>query len=264
MNGAGAILLDGNQLFALVQAVVWVSLRVGAALMASPLVGARLIPMRARVVLTLTVSSVLAPLLPPVPAMAVDAATVLAVARELAIGVALGFMLRLAFEAGALAGELVAQGMGLAFAQMADPARAGMASGLVGQWFYVALALLFFAFDGHLALVELVARSYELAPVGAPLADPVALASGPPRFFLTVLAMGVRLALPIMLAMLVVNISFGVLSRAAPALNPIQIGLPAALFLGIILLGVLTGELIAPARLLFESAFREAGLMLGA
>lgn len=263
MDTAAATLLDGNQLFALVQATVWASLRIGAALMAAPLIGSRMLPMRTRLVLTLALAAMVAPMLPAAPAMAVDAATVLHVARELAIGVALGFLLRLAFEAGAVAGELVAQGMGLSFAQMADPVRGGMAAGLVGQWFYTVLALLFFAFDGHLALIELLVRSYQHAPIGTPLADPAALASAPPRFFMAVLGMGVRLALPILLAMLVVNIAFGVLSRAAPALNPIQIGLPAALFVGLVLLGVLTGELMAPARELFTAAFGEAARLVG-
>lgn len=264
MDSTTAVLLDGQQLFGFVEATVWTSLRIGAALMVSPLIGARVLPMQTRLALTLALSAVLAPLLPPSPAMAVDATTVLSVARELAIGVAIGFLLRLAFEAGTVAGELVAQGMGLAFAQMTDPLRGGMASGLVGQWFYIALGLLFFAFDGHLALIELIAATYQQAPVGVPLADPAALLSAPPRFLGTVLVAGVRIALPVMLTMLVVNLSFGVLARAAPALNPIQIGLPAALFVGLLLLGVLTGELLVPAREIFDAAFREAASMFGA
>lgn len=263
MAAATALLLDGNQLFAQLQAALWVSLRVGAAVMASPLIGARLLPLRARLIVTLALAALLAPLQGPLPVMAVDALTVLNVARELALGVAIGFLLRLAFEAGAVAGELVAQGMGLSFAQMADPVRGGMAAGLVGQWFYIVFALLFFACDGHLALIELLARSYQQAPIGTPLAAATALAAAPPQFFLTVLAAGVHLALPLMLTLLVVNLGFGVLSRAAPALNPIQIGLPAALFLGLALLGVLTGQLLAPVRELLHLTFGAAGDMLG-
>ncbi|MFZ5757631.1 MAG: flagellar biosynthetic protein FliR [Pseudomonadota bacterium] len=258
MDISGSVLVDGQQLFSFVEAALWTSLRVGAALMAAPLIGTRALPARLRLMATLALAVVLAPLLPPPPAASIDAATLLNVAREIVIGITLGFVLRLAFEAGALAGELVAQGTGLAFAQLADPTRGGMASGVVGQWFYVALALLFLAFDGHLALIEMVAATYRAAPVGMPLTDPGALLATPLVFLSTVLAIGVRIALPVMMAMLVVNVSFGVLSRAAPTLNPIQVGLPAALFAGLVLMAVLTGELAAPARELFDAAFDAA------
>ena len=79
---------------------------------------------------------------------------------ELAVGASMGFMLRLAFEAGAMAGELISQGTGLAFAQMSDPLR-GVNSGVVGQWFYLAFGLLFFTANGHLALVSLLLWSVQ-------------------------------------------------------------------------------------------------------
>ncbi|MBB5016716.1 flagellar biosynthetic protein FliR [Rehaibacterium terrae] len=263
MDPATAFLVDAQRLFGFVEAALWTLLRVGAVLMAAPLIGTRAVPVRVRMMFAMALAVTLAPVLPaPPPVASVDALTVLNVIREIAVGVAMGFVLRLAFEAGALAGELVSQGMALSFAQMADPLRGGASSGVVGQWFYVALALLFFAFDAHLALVGLIADSYRLLPVGTPLADPARLAAAVPAFLPTVLYAGVMIALPVMVAMLVVNLSFGVLSRAAPALNPIQIGLPAALVIGLFLLTILTGELAGPAKQLFEAAFEHAGGML--
>lgn len=263
MDAATAVLLDGQKLFGFAEAILWASLRIGAAIMASPMLGSRSMPMRTRIILVLAIASVLTPMLPPPPPLAIDATTVLNIARELAIGVAMGFMLRLAFEAGSLAGEMVAQGTGLAFAQLADPTRGGMASGLVGQWFFIAFGLLFFAFDGHLALIQMVVTSYTTSPIGVPLANPSEILAAPPRFMLTVLVTAVRIALPVMIAMLAINLSFGLLSRAAPSLNPIQIGLPTALFVGIMLLGVITGELMTPVQEIFEAAFREAAGLLG-
>ena len=76
-----------------------------------------------------------------------------------------------------------------------------------------------------------------------------------PHFFSTSLRVGLLLALPVMLALLTVNLSFGVLSRAAPALNPIALGLPVALLIGLVLLGALFSQLQEPVRQLFEAAF---------
>lgn len=262
MDPTTAVLVDGLRLFGFAEAVLWTALRVGAVLMAAPLIGTRMVPARIRLLLAIALALCFAPLLPPPPAAAVDGFTVLNVIRELAVGVALGFVLRIAFEAGALAGELVAQGMALSFAQMADPLRGGASSGVMGQWFYIALTLLFFAFEAHLGLIGLIADSYAALPIGQPLPDAERLLGGVPAFLTTALKVGVQIALPVMIAMVVVNLSFGVLSRAAPQLNPIQIGLPTALLMGTVLMVVLTGELADPAKRLFEAAFEHAGTML--
>src|SRR5690606_38261273 len=199
-----------------------------------------------------------APTLHPLPGVSgYDAASGLGVARELALGVAMGFGLRLIFEAGALAGELVSLGMGLAFAQMTDPLR-GTSSGVVAQWFYIAFGLLFFASDGHLAMISLLVHSYQALPVAAAWPDPTAMLGVVPELFSMVLRGGVTLALPVMVAMLATNLAFGVLARAAPALNPIQLGLPVALLLGLFLLANLATEVATPILNLFQVAFGAA------
>ncbi len=259
MDAATQMTADGLQAFGMIGTVLWTMLRFGAMAMAMPLIGTRAVPARVRVLLAATLAIALAPILPPVPAWSgFDAATVLSILRELTIGVAIGFLLRLVFEAGALAGELVAQGTGLAFAQMTDPLRGG-SSGVIGTWFYLLFGLLFFAANGHLALISLLVDSYRALPIGAPLPDPHALLSIAPTFLLTVLRGGLSLALPLIVAMLAINLAFGVLARAAPALNPIQLGLPVALLLGLVLLTVMAGEMAPPVQRLFDAAFEAAG-----
>jgi len=226
--------------------------------MAMPLIGTRAVPSRVRVVLAGALAVALSPLLPPVPQWTgFDAATVLSIARELAIGVSIGFLLRLVFEAGAMAGELVAQGTGLAFAQMSDPLRGG-SSGVIGQWFYLLFGLLFFSTNGHLALISLLMDSYKAVPIGAALPNIDTFLSAAPTFALQVFRGALGLALPLTVAMLAINLAFGVLARAAPALNPIQLGLPVALLLGLFLLTVLAGEMGPPVQRLFDAAFQAA------
>jgi len=84
-----------------------------------------------------------------------------------------------------------------------------------------------------------------------------------PNFAGRMFAVGLQIALPVVLAMLVVNLAFGVMSRAAPALNPIQLGLPASLLLGLFLMMLLTGQLLAPVQGLFNEAFELALGWLG-
>jgi len=254
--------MAGVDLFGMLSTVLWYALRIGAALQVLPVIGGRGIPARARLMVTLALSAALSSVLPAPPPMAVDAATALGVLREFALGVAIGMMLRLAFEAGRLAGELVSQGMGLSFATLADPL-SGASSPVLSQWFYITFALLFFITDGHLALVGLLADSYGGVPVAAPWPDALALLSAVPAFFNACLRAGALLALPVMMALLAVNIAFGVLARAAAQLNPIAIGLPTSLLVGLTLLMLLMRELASPVGQLFEDAFGAARALTG-
>lgn len=258
MDSATQMAIDGQQAFALIGTTLWTMLRIGAMVMAMPMLGTRTVPARVRAMLAIALSVALAPVLPPLPAWnGFDAATVLGIARELAIGTCLGFLFRLIFEAGAMAGEMVAQGTGLAFAQMNDPLRGG-SSGVIGQWFYLLFGLLFFTANGHLALISLLMDSYRALPPGTAVPDPHALAAMAPSLALQIFRGALSLALPLTVAMLAVNLAFGVLARAAPALNPIQLGLPVSLLLGILLLAMLAGEMAPPVQRLFDAAWNAA------
>ena len=253
---------SGVNLFGILGTVLWYALRIGAAVQVLPVLGGRGMPVRARMMVTLALAGAISSVLPAPPAMGVDAATVLGVLREVTVGIVIGLLLRLAFEAGQLAGELVSQGMGLSFATMADPL-SGASSPVLSQWFYLVFALLFFTLDGHLALVRLLANSYDGLPIGASLPDRQALLAAVPTFFTTTLRAGVLLALPVMMALLAVNIAFGVLARAASQLNPMAIGLPVSLLVGLVLLMLLTRELQGPVQQLFDDAFATARGLTG-
>jgi len=250
--------IDGQQAFAIISTTLWVMLRIGAMLMAMPMIGTRAVPARVRVMLAVALSVALAPVLPAVPLFdGLSSTTVLTVLREVAVGVSIGFLLRLIFEAGAMAGEMIAQSTGLAFAQMADPMRGG-SSGVIGQWFYLMFGLLFFTSNGHLALISLLVDSYKALPIGTALPDPHALAALAPTLAVQIFRGAMSLALPLVVAMLAINLAFGVLARAAPALNPMQLGLPVALLLGLVLLTLLAGEMGPPVQRLFDTAFDAA------
>lgn len=247
----------GVDLFDLLGTVLWYALRIGAALQVLPVLGGRGMPARARLIVTVALAASMSTVLPTPPTMGVDAATVLGVVREFTVGIAIGLMLRLAFEAGQLSGELVSQGMGLSFATLSDPL-SGASSPVLSQWFYLVFALLFFTLDGHLALVGLLADSYAGLPIGTALPDTHALLSAVPAFFAVCLRAGLLLALPVMMALLAVNIAFGVLARAAAQLNPMAIGLPVSLLVGLVLLMLLSRELQGPVQHLFDDAFAAA------
>lgn len=223
------------QLLAWLDAFLWPFLRIGAMLMAAPIFGVQLVPARARLLLALAFTAVLLPTLPaPPPSAMFTGPWFLMLFQQLAIGVMLGFALRLVFEAVVMGGELVSMSMGLSFAQMADPLR-GVQTTAMSQFFLILATLLFLALDGHLALLELTARSFTLLPVGAAgldRQDAWDLAAFGGWVFLG----GVQIALPALTALLLVNLAFGVMSRAAPTLNALAVGFPVALVFGFAIL----------------------------
>lgn len=253
MSGPEAIVIDGQGLFDLLTAALWPFLRLGTALMVMPLIGAAAVPRRVRFVLAATLTLAMAPLLPSSAVPEVFSADwFAAVAGELVVGIAIGLVLQLAFEATAIAGELIAQGMGLAFAQLANPL-SGVSGPLMGQLLLIVAGLLFFANNLHLALIELFVESFRLLPVGrAPSA--AQLAPALLSFMGEALLVGVRLALPLLVAMLVINLVFGVLGRTAPALNPLQAGLPATLLAGLVLLLIALPSMAGPLLELIGTA----------
>mgnify|MGYP001458302884 CR=1 FL=1 len=261
--GIPGIVVDGGEMLAVINATLWASIRVGGLLMVAPLFGTRSVPRRVKAMLAMALAFAMSPLAGPPPALpGIDPLTVLTVARELLIGVAMGFVLRLAFEAGALAGEFIAQGTGLSFAVLADPLR-GTNAGVVGQWFYLCFALLFLAMNGHLMLIELLADSWKAVPLQSAWTPSPEALRAIPEFAGQMFLVGIQIALPVVLAMLVVNLAFGVMSRASPALNPIQLGLPASLLLGLLLMATLTGQLLVPLTGLLEDAFELSTGWLG-
>lgn len=227
--------LTDTQLLAWLDAFIWPFIRIGAMLMVAPIFGVQLVPARARLLLALAFTAVVLPALPEPPHHAMlTGPWFLLLFQQLAIGIVLGFVLRLVFEAVVMGGELVSMSMGLSFAQMADPLR-GAQTTAISQFYLIIATLLFLALDGHLGLLEMTARSFTLLPVGAAgLGAPDALDMA--VFGGWIFLGGVQIALPAMTALLLVNLAFGVMSRSAPTLNALAVGFPVALIFGSVIL----------------------------
>jgi flagellar biosynthetic protein FliR len=242
----------------LVQVYLWPFLRIGALLLAAPVFNAQGVAPRARLMVALGLTVVLAPLLPKTPTMApFSAAWWLSLGCELAIGISIGFMLQLVFEGVMLAGELISYGMGLGFAQLADPLH-GAPAPMLGQFYQICAMLLFLSLGGHLRIVELLNDSFRAAPPGAAVLAPgsfyaVAQLGG------LCFAGALRIALPAVIALLLVNLSFGVMNRSAPALNALSLGFPLSLIVGLVALRFALPQLQSVLTDLLDQAWGYAG-----
>lgn len=211
--------------------------RIGALLMAAPVFSAASVPMRLRVLLALAITILIAPLLPRLATVdPLSATTLVIVAQQVAIGVAIGFVLQLAFNALVFGGQIIAYSMGLGFAHLMDPQN-GVQVPTVSQFYLVFATIAFLAVDGHLRLIALLVESFTTLPIAPDGITQNALwnlASWGASLF----ADGLLLALPVVAALLLVSIGMGMVARAAPQLNIFAVGFPVTLGLGFILMWV--------------------------
>lgn len=210
---------------------MWPLIRVSAFTMSMPIFTARGVPMQARMIFALAITLVIIQPLPPVPLIdPVTAEGLLVAVQQLLIGAAMGFTLRLVFAAMVNAGHITALGMGLGFASMVDPSN-GVQVPVISMFYNLLATLLFLALDGHLVAIQIVAESFRVLPVG-----PVGLSA---QAFYDLVLWGswmfsgaMLLALPATTAILMVNLAFGVMTRAAPQLNIFAVGFPVVLMGG--------------------------------
>ena len=138
--------------------------RIGGLLMVVPVIGTRVVPARARILLALCISVIVLPLLPPIKTNAIlSLATLLSVVQELLIGIALGFTFQVVFQVFILAGQFVAMKMGLGFASMNDPAN-GVQTTVLSQFYLVLVTLTFISVNGHLIIIEFLVNSFQTLP----------------------------------------------------------------------------------------------------
>lgn len=241
--------------------ILFLSIRCGAALMAAPMVGGGAVPAPVRILLSLVLGVFVATWVPiaPVPVM-MSFAAILAILQEIAVGLALGFVLQIAFAVPLVAAEQIAGTMGLAIATSIDPA-SGAQSGALGTFFGLVLSLLFYAIGAHLLWFELLVESYRLLPAGTFSfagwrAESVAMFMG------LGLATAAAIALPVVLVLLLVQIVTGLISRSAPTLNLFALGLPAGVLAGIAALIIAMPVMVHQFRGLIETAVAQSAALV--
>lgn len=210
---------------------VWPFLRVLALFMAAPMFSHRSVPMRVKIGLGVAIAVAIAPVLPVQQQVSLDSAQTLPlVIQQVMIGLALGFMVRLAVAGIELAGELIGLQMGLSFAGFFDP-QSQHGGNAVGSWLGVIAMLIFLGINGHLLLIQTLGESFRAFPVGDSIfsiGDVKSLVAAGAEVF----RLGLQLALPFIAVLLIVNLTLGVMVRVAPQLNLMSVGMPATIAVG--------------------------------
>ena len=178
------------------------------------------VPPTTRALLTLFLTLIIMPVIPPVPIPVTDVfsvGTFLLVIQQLIIGIALGFLSNMVLNTFVLAGQIVALQTGLGFASIVDPVN-GISVPAVGQFYLILATLLFWSLDGHLSMIRMIVMSFEAFPIGEAWFAPEQfrdIAHWAGWMFIS----AVTISLAPIVSLLIVNLAFGVMTKEAAKLN---------------------------------------------
>ncbi len=209
-----------------------------------PMIAGRAIPIPLRLGLCVCLTVVLAGVVPAGPFVLAAWPLIVAAAGEIIIGLALGFVVRLAFGAVEMAGRAISTEVGL-HAQpgmgVPEPAHEPLAA-LLSAFAVV----LFFLSGAHRGVLTAFAVSFRHASAGQAIFDSGA-AEVLIRRTALLIEVGLRIAAPFIALNFLVTLAFAVMARAVPKTNVFILSLPARSLLG---LGLLASACALIARYL--------------
>jgi flagellar biosynthetic protein FliR len=214
---------------------VLVLARVSGLMATAPVLGHLSVPVRVRA----GFAAVLAAALTPVVAVVPEPASLLAVGGmlvvEVTIGVVIGLAAQLILSGVQLGGQLAGIQMGFGIVNLIDPQTHAQVS-VIAEWEQLLALLVFLVLDVHHLLLQALIGSFRSAPPGAVLVSATSL-QGVVALASDLFVVGVRVAAPVLIAMLLTNGALGVLARTVPQLNVFVVGFPLNVGVGLVVLG---------------------------
>jgi flagellar biosynthetic protein FliR len=239
---------------------LWPMLRISALLLTAPLFSLDALTLPIRIMLALVVTIFVYPLVTWPVIDPVTADGILQIVNQLFIGAMMGLMLQIATGALTVAGQTISSSMGLSMATLIDPNVGNVP--VIAQFIIIMSTLVFLGFGGHIIMLSMVLDSFTAVPIGQSILGQVAFGKVVAWSAMIFLG-GVLIALPVMVALLFINIGMGVITRAAPSLNIFSVGLPASIVAGFLVLLLAMDSIIGRIQWLWMQAFNHARDLVG-
>lgn len=209
--------------------------RVSGMFLSMPLLGAKYVPALIKLGLVISISiAVSSAANVPLTFELFSIQGILAVVTQFLIGLLMGFVFQLIMQSFVIAGQLIAMEMGLGFASMVDPNN-GVNVPIVSQLYILLFSLLFLSVDGHLYLIEMLEASFTHFPVTASPLDLLGL-DKLPALGSIMFSNSLKIALPALICLLIINLALGVMTKSAPQLNIFSIGFPITMLFGLVII----------------------------
>jgi flagellar biosynthetic protein FliR len=183
---------------------------------------------------------------------------ILEIGSEFILGFTIGYIIHLVFVAVQVAGQFIDMQMGFGIVNVLDP-QSGIQMPLIGNFLYIIALLVFFGMDGHHLIINALVKSYEFVPIfgvnfRGEMYELIVI------LFCTMFLTAMKIALPLVATLLVVDISLGLVARTVPQMNVFIVGLPIKIAVGLLLLSSLIGLYVWLLGILFTQTFENIDL----
>ena len=215
------------------QTLVLLAARVGGMVAIAPVFSMKSVPVTVRTAIVVLLTALLQPMA-LAQTMVAPAVTPETFVGESLVGLALGLGAALLVGAASVAGDLMGMQVGLSGAAILDPVNNTSENvlGVFGNLFAITLLL---AVDAHLVMIDAVAKSVQMIPIGGGIHAIGIYAMV--RSASILFGLGLQFAAPVVAAVLVANCALAILSRAAPQLNILSVAFPVQIGIGLVALG---------------------------
>lgn len=229
--------LDYQTMIRLFSQTIWPIGRIGGLMLTVPVFSSALLPGRIKVFFIFALTWICAPFVPEqLSFINFDGLYPVYMIQELFLGLLMGFVLQLVFQIFVLGGQIISMQAGMGFAIMVDPTSKASVP-LISQFYMMMVTLIFLAMNGHLAVFEALIESFKMMPIGNNSLDNsmvwnVIMFSG------WMFKEAVLISIPALLSLLIVSLSFGIMTRVAPQLNIFSLGFPITLLMGMVIIKI--------------------------
>lgn len=215
-----------------------VFVRCSAMFLSSPVFGSQSTPVAIRVMTCMAISGALTLTIgPKIGAPPSDMYSfVMAIGHEVVAGLLIGTFMSLVLQAAQMAGALIDTQMGLGMSQIMNPVN-GISSTVISQFKYMLAVVIFLSMNGHHLMLQAFVKSYSDMP-GVTMDTLPALKDGFVGLITQLSLLGLQMAAPVLGVSLVVDAALGIINKAVPQMQVVQVGMPAKIVIGMVALGV--------------------------
>ena len=210
--------------------------RIGPLFVVAPLFSSKMIPVRARGVAAVALALGLSPVALGDEKIPVDALSIAGlVGKEALVGFAFAFSIAVLFAAVSIAGSFIDTLIGFSFGGLVDPVN-GNQSSVLAQLYALIGVMVFIAIGGDTWMIQGLAKTYDLVGI-TEMPSIGALVGGAQHTFSTIFISAIALSAPVLIALIITDVAFGVVSRVMPQLNVFAVGFPAKILVGFVIVG---------------------------
>lgn len=209
-------------------------IRIGAILFALPIFGDRPTPVQMRVLMSIVLTLCLYPIIStawkaPMPVGILS--WLLVIAKEIFVGVIIGFTAKLIFDGMVMAAALVGYQMGFGMSNMMIPDADAQLNSFTA-FHRVLIMLIFLSLGLHYVFLHAVVDSFELIPAGV-IRNNGSVGTLLIEYSAAIFSTAMQLAAPVLISLLFTMAALGLVARAVPQMNIFTLSFPISFFIGI-------------------------------